>query len=75
MPCAAAGVERTVRGGIDAHGLVPACYDAYVERGRRHGRTASLEEVSELIETELAIAHWLGFPVPATGGPTREKAP
>jgi sugar phosphate isomerase/epimerase len=55
--------ERTVRRGIDAQGLVPACYDAYVERGRRHGRTASLEEAAELIETELAIAHRLGFPI------------
>jgi len=55
--------EWTVRRGIDVHGLIPECYDAYVERGRRHCRAASLEEAAELIETELAIAHPLGFPM------------
>ena len=56
-------VERTVRRGIDAYGLVPACYDAYTERGRRYGRTANLAETAELIQSELAIAHRLGFPM------------
>jgi sugar phosphate isomerase/epimerase len=56
-------VERTVRRGIDAYGLIPACYDAYAERGRRYGRTASLAETAGLIEAELAIARRLGFPM------------
>src|SRR5215470_2093678 len=56
-------VERTVRRGIDAYGLVPACYDAYAERGRRYRQTASLDETAELVEAELAIAHRLGFPM------------
>jgi sugar phosphate isomerase/epimerase len=56
-------VERTVRRGIDTYGLLPACYDAYTERGRRYGRTANLAETAELIQSELAIAHRLGFPM------------
>jgi sugar phosphate isomerase/epimerase len=55
--------ELAIRRAVDASGLIPACYDAYVERGRRHGRTASIAETAELVEAELAIARRLGFPM------------
>jgi sugar phosphate isomerase/epimerase len=55
--------ERTIRCAVDAYGLVPACYDAYVERGRRYRRTASTGEAAELVEAELAAASRLGFPM------------
>jgi sugar phosphate isomerase/epimerase len=55
--------ERVIRRAVDAYGLVPACYDAYVERGRRYGRTASIGEAAELVEAELAVARRLGFPM------------
>lgn len=50
-------VERTVRRGIDAYGLVPACYDAYTERGRRYGRTANLAETAALDSLDQVAAH------------------
>jgi sugar phosphate isomerase/epimerase len=56
-------VAAAFRNGVERHGLVPTCYDAYLERGRRFGRTATLEEAAELILAELRIAHQLGFPL------------
>ena len=55
--------ERIVRRAVDAYGLVPACYGAYVERGRRYRLTASSSETADLVEAELAIARRLGFPM------------
>jgi sugar phosphate isomerase/epimerase len=56
-------VADAFRNGVERHELVPTCYDAYLERGRRFGRTATLEEAAELILAELRIAHQLGFPL------------
>ena len=56
-------VARAFRNGVERHGLVPVCYDAYLERGRRFGHTATIEDAAELILAELRIAHRLGFPM------------
>ncbi len=62
-PRPAPAVEAELRGLIEYHGLEPTCYGAYLERGRRRDRVATIDEAVELIEAEIAIAKRLGFPL------------
>jgi hypothetical protein len=49
-PHVSAETERAFRAAVERHGLVPTCYGAY-------------HEPAELLETELALARRLGFPL------------
>jgi sugar phosphate isomerase/epimerase len=54
-------VERSTRERMERFDLDPVSYGAYLERGRRAGQVAALEDVAEMILAELAIARRLGF--------------
>ncbi len=57
------GVMTEVRALIERHDLEPVCYGAYLERGRRRDRVATIEEAVELTAEEVEIAKQLGFPL------------
>ena len=54
---------RGFRAAVDATGVVPVSYCAYVERARAHGRVRSPVGTVPLIEQEIRTAVRLGFPM------------
>lgn len=48
---------------LDKYGLVPSCYDAFLENRIFSNRTLSLGEQVNMMKRDIRLAHLLGFPV------------
>lgn len=48
---------------LDKYGLVPSCYDSFLENRIFSNRTLSLGEQVNMMKRDIRLAHLLGFPV------------